>query len=263
MSFVKSAAKRIINGPAPKIKEKVLFLHVPKCGGTSVDKAIKAGFGGFFGLGGYRVCQHVDAWASEAAGAKLGLSITNAREVILTYLAEFEETRYISGHFRFTPVVHKLHAEGWKIITVLRDPVEKWKSQYFYNSKKKSDHFRIKESLGDFIETERSRNYGCDLINNFAPHIPLDKQGEQSAVDEAIEVLKTKCCVVGFTDRMDDFAAKINDEFGFKPRFKVHNVNPASRSDKDKMLTPDIAERIEQICQPNKAVYDSLRYFMS
>ncbi|NRA40441.1 MAG: sulfotransferase family 2 domain-containing protein [Planctomycetes bacterium] len=250
-------AKRMMGGMLswerePSVQKKVLFLHVPKCGGTSVDRAVRAGFGG------PRKCHHLNAQASEAAGSRLEVPLTGARELILAYMAESEGAQYISGHFRFTSLIHQLHGEGWQIITVLRNPVEKWLSQYFYNATKKSEHFRIEESLEDFVKTDRARNYGCDFINNFAPHIPPEKQAEEEAIDETIAVLKKKCCLVGFTDKLDDFSAAMEREFGFSPSIGVQNINPASKEEKSKLLTPELQEHVKQLCQPNQMVYDSL-----
>ena len=99
-----------------------------------------------------------------------------------------------------------------------------------------------------------------DFVNNFVPHIPSEKQVEQEAVEETIEILKNKCRLVGFTNRLDDFASAMNKEFGFRPSFEVHNANPASKEEQDKVVTSELVKSIDQLCRPNQLVYDSLRY---
>ena len=123
------------------LKNNIIFLHVPKCGGTSVDYAIRRH---------YRKKDRlvtINARASTNAANLISqinfpyetaddYPILKMRENLLLYYMS-QNMKYISGHFGFSEIGYRKFLGGYTFITILRDPVKRWISVYLFNRYKK------------------------------------------------------------------------------------------------------------------------------
>ena len=216
------------------IPQRFVFHHIPKCGGTSVGRALR------------RRCLLSQATISPEASYRafelfstrndreqMLIDVLDFREQMLLYLM-FEDVRGISAHVRFSEHAYDKFSGRYKFITVLRHPVERFISNYFWSAGKPEAHGRIEEDLGAFLETDRARRLGatlveylCGLPKEVAPH-------SDEAVAAAAGNL-AKFDVVGDIADVADLELKLREALGFRVSIGHENkgrarINGAQRS---------------------------------
>jgi hypothetical protein len=247
----RTAAGNVIDTP-------VFFIHVPKCGGTSIQVAIEEAYGLQSGL-------RIDLWgnihhgaffklnshASKEAADRLGVPLHQLREHILLYQMSCSGRRFISGHFQFSDAAYAGYHSTYTFVSLLRDPVERWYSQYFFNRDKKDDHFIVEDAIDDYLTSPRGRSTGRLIARYFAG---VDC-GEDDIVEEAIQNI-AKFDVVGVLDDLGTFKSDLRYVLGADINIPVRNASPTSAAQKRKEITPEIHRRVVEVCQPDQAVYD-------
>ena len=111
--------------------QRIFFLHLPKCGDVSVNMAMRRAFG----------AQKVDGLnpnASRRVAERRGKDLRRFRTSLLFYYMAMENVNVISGHFSWNDDVYEQFSKKWAYVTVLRDPIRRWFSHYFYNRHKTS-----------------------------------------------------------------------------------------------------------------------------
>lgn len=232
-----------------RLEEKIFFVHIPKCGGVSISNAIARQYGLGARLG--RNAFNVDPAASSRAAREFGSDTQEFRRYITRYAASLQEVRYLSGHVQFG--VDAL-PEEWHLVTVLRDPVEKWFSQYFYNRYKASQHSRVEQDLEEFVTTPAAREYGEDYLR----YLGSWRCREALSVEHAAANLK-RFSVVGVLEELDSFAAAFRRRFGVSLRIPRRNSNPVPRRAREEMVAEGVRRKVEELCRPNRAVYEEAR----
>jgi hypothetical protein len=274
MAVISSLAKRVerqIKGP---IKQPMFFLHIPKCGGTSLTDALKSGYR-TLDLRQERGLIGLDPVASFDVAKRLYPAETAAsdgsdedgmdshpffamREVLLLYFLGMERTRFVSGHFPFSELAYELFGQEYAFITMLRDPVERWISGYFYNRYGQSDHRRTELDLSSYLDSPRAAAGGTLLVKFIAGSMPDGDYGSRRAIEIAKENLH-KFKLVGFIEHQQEFLDRFEEEFGLRLKLERLNSSPRSEAARRTEVTPEVLERLRVVCQPDIEVYEYAR----
>lgn len=225
----------------PRIHQNLVFHHIPKCGGTSIRHAIAHHYA-------HAAAVHLDAPASWAASQLLGKNLDRYREEILLYLLARPDLRYVSGHFAFSKLAYETFGDRWEFVTILREPISRWFSHYFFNRFRTDDHFKIHDDLEAFVDSDPANRLGCFYVDKFAP----EWVGEPapSAVSAAKENL-AKFAVVGCLERFGSFVSEFRRLYSVKLATGHSMRGPVDKEKREHQITDETRRKVEAICQPD------------
>lgn len=230
-------------------RHNLVFVHLPKCAGTSFHSAI---------AGHYRASRitRLMSRSSKQAADRAGRGLLEYRRDLLIYELERRgRSRFLSGHWPVDADLVRAYRPGWRFVTLLRDPVERWLSHFLYNSASDGP-FRITEPLEAFLETPRAKLLGSVYVRQLnGGAVPDDDAGDDAAVTAACHTL-TAFDVVGTVERLDAFRARMRERCGLALTLGVERAgDPAGRA----TVTPEQRRRITELCAPDRAVHDRAR----
>jgi hypothetical protein len=254
VSITKNLHAKLIDAVIP---QKVVFHHVPKCGGTSVSRALRWRYllsqGTISPESSYRAFK---AFTGRVDREKMLVDVSDLREQMLLYLL-YEGVSCVTPHVRYSEQANKLFHEQYKFITTLREPISRFISHYFWSYGKQHAHGRIDEPIEEFIETERAKRLGATYPIYFSG-LPVTADFTSSeAVQTAIANLK-KFAVVGKLDNLSLFSKNIKNELGVRIRIGHENRSRRSPSEVKKAITPEVRQKIIELCQPDIQVWESI-----
>jgi Sulfotransferase family len=239
------------------VPQRFVFHHVPKCGGTSVGRALRmryllsqatvtpeASFRAF------------EAFTGRSDREQMLIDVLDLREQMLLYHM-FEDVHGISLHVRFSNVAHARFRDRYKFVTVLRDPVARFVSHYHWSYGKPEAHARIEETFEDFLETGRARRLGATYVEFFSG---LPKEADitsEAAIAAAIGNLG-KFDVVGNLTDLDRFQNEIRAALGIRVRIGHENARTTRPGTRNELADPGLRARIEALCAPDLAVWKAM-----
>lgn len=235
------------------IQHPIFFLHIPKCGGSSVTRALEESIGLRKWLTGKY--HYLKAAPSRKAAEDMKLSLMDYRNHILSYHMNDKSMMYVGGHFGFSRHLYERHSDRWKYVTILRNPVKKWFSQYFYNRYKEDDHFSIDGGVEAFAHSETGRHLGSDFVHKLTDGIPAEDCDSDAAVERALENID-KFDLVGAIEKINAFTSDFKDIFGFELNVPHVNKSPVGKQKRRRMVTDKVRERVESYCEPDLRVYN-------
>lgn len=256
--------RRIENQLGHALRDRIFFLHLPKCGGASLSHAIHWSYR-TLDIRQDRNMISLDPAASADVARLIyqtnypddtndDYPILKVREHLLLYFMGQNHVRYLSGHFIFSDPAHRAYGSKFAFITLLRDPVKRWISAYFYNRYKTAEHRKIEADIMPYLESHFGQSQGYEYVKFLGG---ADESGNytcQQAVDRAKQNLH-KFEIVGFLEQRDDFINKFEARFGVRLKLEKRNESPASEAVRQTVITPAIEEKIKMICQPDLEVY--------
>lgn len=237
--------------------QRVVFHHVPKCGGTSVGRALRKRFilsqATVVPESSYRA---FEAFTGRNDRERMLVDVLDLREQMLLYLL-YEDIRCVSLHVRFSTAAHERFRDRYKFITILRDPVERFVSHYFWSHGKPAAHARIDEPFEAFLETGRARRLGASYVEYFSG-LPKDADlTSDAAVAAAVSNLR-RMDVVGRLDDLAGFQARLKDVLGVRIRVGHENRMRQPKSDRQIAASPETAARVRALCAPDIAVWEAI-----
>lgn len=247
----KSALRKLQDWTTP---QRVVFHHVPKCGGTSVGRALRKR---------YLLSQATvtpessfrafEAFTGRTDRQQMLVDVLDLREQMMLYLM-FEDVRCVSLHVRFSKTAHERFADRYKFVTVMREPVSRFISHYFWSYGKPDAHARIEEEFAVFLDTERARRLGATYSEFYAGLSKEDDITTPAAIAAAIANLR-RFDVVGKIENLAEFESGLKRELGV--RIKIGHENKARKhDDKDKVLmSSELRARVNEICAPDVAIW--------
>lgn len=241
-------------------RPRLLFFHIPKTAGSSVS----AGLRRHYRLSHYHVKSGPSARAAAAwAGALPGLGGDEAEVVQALRLALVGHAlacgyRFVTGHVWFAPSLAGEGEERPRLITVLRDPVERWISLYLYGRHSTASHAPIREELEAFLESPRARQAGETQVRYVGGLREDHDYRSEAAVANALENLR-RFDVVGMQSEMGRFSEALA-AIGVPVRLPRRRTSPAPPGEREALRRdPSFMRRIEALCEPDLAFYDAVR----
>jgi hypothetical protein len=252
VDWAKAVRRSAVDAVVP---HRFVFHHIPKCGGTSVGRALRRRYllsqATISPEASYRA---FELFTRRDDRQQMLVDVLDLREQMLLYLM-FQDVRGISVHVRFSEKAHDHFSDRYKFVTVLRNPVDRFISHYFWACNKPGAHGRIEEELEAFLETERARRLGatmveylCGLPKEVAPY-------SDEAVASAIANL-AKFDVVGDIGDVPALEAKLREALGVRVSIGHENKRrPTTRQPSQATDDPALRARVETLCAPDATVY--------
>ena len=270
--YFSSFPQRMVNsfriGLGGRMGRKLFFLHLPKCGGTSIDEAFRSCYKTVDVRNDRFLPRHDSMAAAKAANILYGMNYregdTNDITFLefgvanLAYLMSQKKNKYISGHICFDERVCGQYDEEYDFITMLRDPVKRWVSFYLYVRYRNSDRFVTDLPIEKYIKTEIGRSQGHQYVKYLGGIRNDNNYRVQEAINNAKENLR-KFRIVGCLEDLDRFIARFQREYGRKLEISFRNRSPAPEALQSKNLSKEILTEIADICAPDIEIYNHLR----
>jgi hypothetical protein len=250
-----------VNAAARPAEPRLVFIHIPKCAGSAVARAIRRAYfpvhrellSRFRGRPGYAY-DAIPIEASYETARSLGLNLPEFHAALLFYAMGLPKNGFISGHVPFSRAAADAFGDEWQFITVLREPISRFMSEHFYNRFKTSQYFRIEEDLEPYLDTADARRTSAQLTNFLTGRRDEYAAPTTEEVESAIDNLR-RFAVVGFLENMDRFADDMAARFGRRPAIPHTNRNPAPAETRKREIDPVLRERIAELSAADVEIY--------
>lgn len=242
----------------PPLQRRVFFMHLEKCGGTSVSRTLRRLYLNWR-IDDCKRIIHLDHEASLAAASAQALPMFAYREQLLYYLLAQEDAAFVTGHFQVSRPLVETFRDEWIFLIMLREPVRRWISHYFFNRFKADPHGRLHTSLEAYLDTPRAASLGQDYVRLLTGRgVYGTPEHPETPPPEVVEQAKhalDRFHVVGCLEDLGGFIAQVEGVLGTSLNMGHENKNPAPPSRRAEAVTPALRKQIRALCAPNIEMY--------
>ena len=209
----------------------IIFLHVPKAGGSTLHKIIESQYP-------QKAIHDVKHYHEQDEKVK---ALKALPEDVRSKL------RVIKGHMPFG--LHEYISQPYTYISFMRDPIKRIVSHYYY-AKSRQGHYLYdhiinnKMSLLDYANSEITpelHNYMVRALSGLTRKSQYNfEECTQEHLEEAKRVIQKYFCFVGLTEAFDTSLLLLKDMFKWKNIYyfkrKINASNPGTKKIPDKTL---------------------------
>ncbi|WP_077536091.1 sulfotransferase family 2 domain-containing protein [Pseudoalteromonas aliena] len=259
-------------GKAQQNQTKFAFVHVPKSGGISIDLAMRE-----------QLAKPGEARFSREGAIEMSLATFNQEITDLDSITQFSDHhaqqlngllayhlaqnwQYISGHVSTNQHIIENFAQQYHFITVLREPVSRFVSNYIYNKLTNSLPIMAPNNLNsdnliEEVDLILGHRRGWQMANvmsmcitgRFAKDV-TDAEKVQSEFADNLAAYK----VVGFLDNLNSFSEKIKQLSNKQINIGNHNTTDSFLDEKKQHVKstlqsyfnePNVKTKLEHLCR--------------
>ncbi|MCC0062923.1 MAG: sulfotransferase family 2 domain-containing protein [Defluviimonas sp.] len=245
------------------LRHPAIYLHLPKCGGTSLSEALYA-----------TVPMHkrigvIDAVSTRRAAAILEFGLDDAwkchddlefgdltfdlRERILTAHCCWD-SHLIAGHVLLSERLRTQFVGRYKLLTIMRDPVARAISNY---------RMAVVAGIADpdpevWLASPIARAHSTTFLRYLSGQNRIAAEQEPAALDRALSALEL-FSLIGFLEDVEGLVRRFEAVFG--ARLVLHRYNEAKGG--EARLTAEQIDRLRVMCASDQALYDRARALMA
>ena len=238
-------------------QRRILIIHVPKTGGTSLR---------------HMLADHVPA--------EQRFLSTGAHEWVGRSIAELRGFTLFSGHSYLEPL-YLFPQDDWVTVLPVRDPVDWWRSYYTYTGEQMRSRGRLDEPvvrlpMGEWVDTARDANlsngqtswllgrarvmFDSVVADGRTSDVGMSLRARPRAVLRLLDQLLARVTVVGVTTDLQPMYAQVCRAMGWTPVHErpMHSNVSAHLPDRV-LLTPAQEARIRGLNRIDQYLYDRAR----
>lgn len=250
--FSKRKIEKFVEG-----QPKFVFTHVPKCAGSSLSISLLNGIYSNL-VKNSPLTTGIDTKLAYKISNITGVNEQTVREIQLaSYLASGRKV-FVTGHCYASPKLVAEFKNDWKFITVLREPTERFISEFVYNTYKEQNWKKNTMDISEYISTDKMLKSGVTYARFFSG-MSLEEilTDQKTAIERSVENLQN-FYKIGFLNDLDSWITELNKELGFN--IKVKNTNSSPNKDLVESIIADTVKvkRIRELCKVDLAIYESV-----
>lgn len=237
---------------------RLVFHHVPKCGGTSIGKALRRRYA--FSSARFRTVPTFRAMAAlypEDSPAVRARRVDDLwQQKLLYYL--FSDIHCILGHVRFSAAAYERFSDRYRFVTTLREPRSLTVSHFFFQLNRVGDVWPPIQRIEDYLETDEARQMGS-IFSYYFSGLPSAADPAAAASIERAKANLRRFAVVGFVDDMAGFNERLRGTLGVRLAIGHANRSSTPANERQSILTDSVRRKIEALNAANIEIYDFAR----
>ncbi len=241
------------------LRHPAIFLHLPKCGGTSLSEALYATVpihkrvGVIDALSTRRAAAVLefgkdDAWLCHDDLEHGHLTFDLRERLLLTHGCW--NTDLMHGHVLLTERVRTHLLKRYKLLTIMREPVARTISNY---------RMAVAAGIADpdpeqWLESPIARAHTTTYLRYLSGTASIPVGEDAAYLAKATEALKD-FALIGFLDEIGGFANAFESVFGAALTLHTYNQAKGPRVD----FSPAQMDRLSEMCAADMAIYASAK----
>ena len=240
---IKNSFFKVFFNKQPK---RILFDHLPKCGGSSINVYLEENFlrRNIYSLNVRDLNKSIEVFKSYNAKKRFSY-------------------RLIKGHLAHT-LIEFAHPNTIKA-TVLREPVDRLVSHYYYVKNNPTHYLYAKVQKSNMtLESYIKSGISEELSNWYITHfsgltLKEVNQKPNKAIDIALNTVLNTYDVIGFLDDLNSFTDRLYHKADLRTKYKGNRVNITKVRPKIESISKDSIEVIEKYNTPDIIFYKKLK----